>query len=97
MSFDTVSYFDKKSVERDINRMDYKQMTRIIDNMSPIDYTLSFFKKENDTLLIEKEKEKQVASDLDNDYEPYFKFDEEDQELVDINYNDDIALKHLDY
>ena len=77
--------------------MDYKQMTRIIDNMSPIDYTLSFFKKENDTLLIEKEKEKQVASDLDNDYEPYFKFDEEDQELVDINYNDDIALKHLDY
>ena len=97
MSFDTVSYFDKKSVERDINRMDYKEMTRIIDNMSPIDYTLSFFKKENDTLLIEKEKEKQVASDLDNDYEPYFKFDEEDQELVDINYNDDIALKHLDY
>ena len=97
MSFDTVSYFDKKSVERDISRMDYKQMTRIIDNMSPIDYTLSFFKKENDTLLIEKEKEKQVASDLDNDYEPYFKFDEEDQELVDINYNDDIALKHLDY
>ena len=97
MSFDTVSYFDKKSVERDINRMDYKQMTRIIDNMSPIDYTLSFFKKENDTLLIEKEKEKQVASDLDNDYEPYFKFDEEDQELSDINYNDDIALKHLDY
>ena len=97
MSFDTVSYFDKKSVERDINRMDYKEMTRIIDNMSPIDYTLSFFKKENDTLLIEKEKEKQVASDLDNDYEPYFKFDEEDQELSDINYNDDIALKHLDY
>ena len=97
MSFDTVCYFDKKSVERDISRMDYKQMTRIIDNMSPIDYTLSFFKKENDTLLIEKEKEKQVASDLDNDYEPYFKFDEEDQELVDINYNDDIALKHLDY
>ena len=97
MSFDTVCYFDKKSVERDISRMDYKQMTRIIDNMSPIDYTLSFFKKENDTLLIEKEKEKQVASDLDNDYEPYFKFDEEDQELVDINYNDDIYLKHLDY
>lgn len=83
--------FEKKSLERDIEKKNYSQIERMLNNMSPIDYDLSHFKKKDKEIILNDDEDfKKYETD---DYIENIDIDEDNQE----EFNFDIMIKGLDY
>ena len=83
--------FEKKSMERDIDMIDFNTRQRMINNMSPIDFDLSGFKKKfNIGEIIDDKKERDVIEVSDESFVFTDIFEDEyDQEL---NYNEELMF-----